>query len=64
MDRQALAGSIVARRRGLRWATVATTSATLAQPFQLLPTVKALDERLAALDVAHGLEPATTPDLS
>ncbi len=39
VDQQAIAGAVVARRRGLRWATSATTSAELVDPFALLPKV-------------------------
>jgi len=41
VDQQALAGAVVARRRGLRWATSATTSAEMVDPFRLLPKVGA-----------------------
>jgi UDP:flavonoid glycosyltransferase YjiC (YdhE family) len=37
VDQQAIAGAVVARRRGLRWATSATTSSELADPFVLFP---------------------------
>lgn len=37
VDQQALAGALVARARGLRWATSATTSAELTDPFVLMP---------------------------
>jgi len=37
VDQQAVAGALVARRRGLRWATSATTSAELTDPFALMP---------------------------
>jgi len=37
VDQQALAGALVARRRGLPWATSATTSAELTDPFALMP---------------------------
>ncbi len=39
VDQQAIAGAVVARRRGLPWATSATTSAELVDPFALLPKV-------------------------
>ena len=65
VDQQALAGSIVASRRDLPWATLATTSATLAQPFQLLPTVRDwVDHQLAELDAQFGIERRVNPDLS
>ncbi len=47
-DQQAIAGAAVARRRGLPWATSATTSAELVDPFELLPKVGEW--------VAHALE--------
>ncbi len=39
VDQQAIAGAVVARRRGLPWATSATTSAEMVDPFALLPKV-------------------------
>lgn len=39
VDQQAIAGALVAQRRGLPWATSATTSAELVDPFALLPKV-------------------------
>jgi UDP:flavonoid glycosyltransferase YjiC (YdhE family) len=38
-DQQAIAGAIVARRRGVPWATSATTPAELSWPFETLPKV-------------------------
>ena len=40
VDQQAVAGGLVARRRGLPWATTATTSAGLTDPLAALPAVK------------------------
>jgi UDP:flavonoid glycosyltransferase YjiC (YdhE family) len=37
VDQQAIAGALVARRRGMRWATSATTSSELADPFSIFP---------------------------
>lgn len=37
VDQQAIAGALVARRRGLPWVTSATTSAELVDPFALMP---------------------------
>jgi MGT family glycosyltransferase len=37
VDQQAIAGAVVARRRGLPWATSATTSAEMVDPFADLP---------------------------
>jgi MGT family glycosyltransferase len=39
VDQQALAGALVARRRGLRWATLATTSADMVEAVASLPKV-------------------------
>ena len=65
VDQQALAGALVARRRGLRWATLATTSATLADSLEALPKVKEwIDDRLESLQVGVGLPPVSDPDLS
>jgi MGT family glycosyltransferase len=65
VDQQALAGALVARRRGLRWATLATTSATLADSLEGLPKVKEwIDGRLEGLQVEAGLPPVADPDLS
>jgi MGT family glycosyltransferase len=49
-DQQALAGGLVADQRGIRWATSATTSAELMDPFALVPTIaRWIDETLAEL---------------
>ncbi|QXC59425.1 hypothetical protein KSP35_13555 [Aquihabitans sp. G128] len=56
VDQQALAGAIVARRRGLRWATSATTSAELVDPLDGLPLVAAaMHQARVDLQVAHGI---------
>ena len=39
VDQQAIAGALVARRRAIPWATSATTSAEMVDPFALLPKV-------------------------
>jgi MGT family glycosyltransferase len=39
VDQQALAGALVARRRGLPWATSATTSAELTDQYATMPTL-------------------------
>lgn len=39
VDQQAIAGALVAQRHGIAWATSATTSAELVDPFALLPMV-------------------------
>ncbi len=65
VDQQALAGALVARRRGLRWATLATTSARLADSLEGLPKVKGwIDDQLRAVEVEAGLAPVPDPDLS
>lgn len=40
-DQQALAGAVVARRRGLAWATSASTFAELTRPYASMPKVEA-----------------------
>ena len=65
VDQQAVAGAIVARRRGLPWATLATTSAGLTDPLAGLPKVRAwLDDQLASLEREAGLTPVAEPDRS
>ncbi|MHB8418735.1 MAG: glycosyltransferase [Myxococcales bacterium] len=65
VDQQALAGSIVARRRSLCWATLSTTSARLADSLAGLPRVKEwIDGQLAQLWRESGLEAGPEPDLS
>ncbi|GAA3430764.1 glycosyltransferase [Kutzneria kofuensis] len=55
VDQQALAGALVAERRGIPWATSATTSAELVQPLAEMPKVAAwLDNLLAGLRHRHG----------
>lgn len=50
VDQQALAGALVARSQAITWATSATTSAELVDPFALLPKVgKWVSERIADL---------------
>jgi MGT family glycosyltransferase len=58
-DQQALAGAAVAARRGLPWATSATTSAELVDPLQAIP--RAADwvgEQLASFAAGAGLPAA------
>ncbi|MCE9574333.1 MAG: glycosyltransferase [Deltaproteobacteria bacterium] len=58
-DQQAVAGSLVARRRGLPWATLATTSAGVTEPLAGLPEVaRWLRELYASLEREAELEPA------
>lgn len=65
VDQQAVAGALVARKRGLKWATFATTSAGLSDPLAGLPKVREwLDAQLAALEREAGLEPIAEPDRS
>jgi len=65
VDQQAIAGALVARRRGLRWATFATTSAGIVDPLAGLPKVREwLDAQLASLERDAGLTPIAQPDRS
>lgn len=64
VDQQAIAGAVVARQRGLRWATSATTSSELADPFAGFPLfgawivdeLRAFQHRagVSARDAAYG----------
>ncbi|HEY0498176.1 MAG TPA: glycosyltransferase [Kutzneria sp.] len=63
VDQQALAGALIAERRGIPFATSATTSAELLAPLAELPKVAAwLDDLLAGLRNRHG-SPAASHDL-
>jgi MGT family glycosyltransferase len=65
VDQQALAGSLVARRRNLPWITTATTSARLADSLADLPKVKAwVEAQWVGLEREADLEPRPEPDLS
>lgn len=64
-DQQILAGAIVARRRGMPWATSATTSADVMQALRGLTKVgEWLTGRFDDLQRQAGLEPIERPDLS
>jgi MGT family glycosyltransferase len=65
VDQQALAGGIVARRRGAAWATLATTSAGVTDPLVGLPEVKRwLAELIDGLAREHGLPASDHGELS
>src|SRR2546421_11008118 len=54
-DQQALGGAVVARRRGLPWATSASTFAELTRPYASMPKVEAwVAERLEAFQHSFG----------
>jgi len=56
VDQQTVAGAIVGRRRDLRWATSATTSAELVDPFVGMPGLhRWADDLLIELQQAHGV---------
>lgn len=55
-DQQAFAGALIARRRRLRWATSATTSAELTRPYDAIPKVgEWIRARLAGFQRRHGI---------
>ncbi|WP_019875502.1 glycosyltransferase [Sporichthya polymorpha] len=59
VDQQALAGAIVARERGLPWATSASTTAELTGQYETMPKLTEwADERMADLQAEFGLAPA------
>jgi UDP:flavonoid glycosyltransferase YjiC (YdhE family) len=61
-DLQAIAGALVARRRGLRWATSATTSSELADPFAIFPLFgEFVDAELRAFRHRAGLADLDVP---
>ena len=66
VDQHALSGALVARRTGLRWATLAPTAfLTTDEVLAGLPMVgEWLRSRLSDLQRSAGLEPAPTPDRS
>jgi len=56
VDQQAIAGAVVARRRGLRWATSASTSSELTNPFAIFPMFGAwIAEELRAFQHRVGI---------
>jgi UDP:flavonoid glycosyltransferase YjiC (YdhE family) len=56
VDQQAVAGGLVARTRGIQWATLATTSAGISDPLVALPQVKRwFDDLIHALESEAGL---------
>jgi len=60
VDQHALAGAAVALRRGLPWATSATSSADLVDPLAGVPKVAAwLRDRMAGVLTAAGVDPVT-----
>jgi len=65
VDQQAVAGGLVARRRALPWATLATTSAGVIDPLASLPAVKQWHrELIASLEREAGLAPADFAEIS
>jgi MGT family glycosyltransferase len=62
-DQHALAGSLVAQRLGLPWATLCTSSMELAHPFRELPKVDGwIREQLRAVTSEAGLSPDVAED--
>ncbi|WP_307875293.1 glycosyltransferase, partial [Frankia nepalensis] len=58
VDQQALGGALLARRRGLRWVTLATTSAEFDNPYGVIASVgQWVVERLRAFQVDAGVPP-------
>jgi MGT family glycosyltransferase len=62
VDQQALAGALVARQRGLPWATSATTSAELTDQFVIMPKLGAWARQLLA-NFQHGFAVSAPVDL-
>ncbi|MCK9893299.1 glycosyltransferase [Frankia sp. AgB32] len=58
-DQQAIGAAVVARRRGLRWVTLATTSAELDDPYGVLAGLgQWVADLLRGFQVAHGVPAA------
>ncbi len=65
VDQQAFAGTLVARRRGIPWATFATTSASVADAFGPFTSVRVwVDTLLDSLQREAGLEHRNAPQMS
>jgi MGT family glycosyltransferase len=65
VDQQAIAGALAARRAGVPWATLCTTSAGIVDPLADLPKVKQwVGDQLATLEAEADLEPSGSPDTS
>jgi MGT family glycosyltransferase len=61
VDQQAVGGALVGRRRGMPWATLATTSAELDDPYEVLAGVgQWVSDRLRAFEAAHGVQPGVS----
>ncbi len=56
-DQQCVAGAHVALENGITWATSATTSAELVNPFKLFPKLKSwADDCLMSFQISHGVK--------
>jgi len=65
VDQQAIAGALVARKRGIPWVTSSTTSASLIDPFALVPKVQDwMLNQLRELQIEMGVESVDRPDFS
>lgn len=65
VDQQAVAGALVAREKGLPWATLATTSGDRREGLGGFPKVlRWTEDRLSELQRDVGLDPAPDPDTS
>ena len=63
VDQQALAGALVARERGIPWATSATTTAELTGQYETMPKLGVwAQERLAEFQAAYGVPGSTGLD--
>jgi MGT family glycosyltransferase len=65
VDPQALGGALACRKTNARWATLATTSASVIDPFADLPKVREwMQQKITTIMSDAGLEPSDHPDLS
>jgi zeaxanthin glucosyltransferase len=64
VDQHAIAGALVAHRRGVPWATLAPTTMELGRPYRALPRVEAwINDQLRSLWTGAGLSGDPTHDL-
>jgi MGT family glycosyltransferase len=65
VDHQALGGALACRKMNARWATLATTSASVIDPFADLPKIREwMESRVSSLMSEAGLADSRKPDLS
>lgn len=65
VDHQAFGGAFAARRAGVPWSSLVTTSASVTERLESLPKVRSwMDAQLLALEAEAGLDPVPEPERS